>query len=448
MLLRLRPDVIAEPSATGVVFTDPLLRRRLDLGAIHDVLVLLDGRPADRLTDPRAVAVVRTLLLLGMLDGAGEPVRATLRAHLDGGDLPVTTLPGAAFACQGSGGCCRNYVFGPLTDADVARVEALDLSGFDLPPGAPFYEQGPNGRSLRTQDGQCVFLDEHARCGLHARHGGRSKPGFCQLFPLVPWATPSGVRVYDNGECVRFPESAAGSAVPLRAGWEAIRDLVPVNLQNPLVHLAPGAPCDLGWWLPAQDALAALVREAPPPATLRALGAALGAFTSALRRCTLTETGPSDAIAAFATTDWYAAPASTASPEEGRAAIVSLARALEGIYAGSRAPFTQEMVAALRRLGTDVANGVPLPRDPHRDGMWSLAYRQRMFGQRALLDGRPRPALLRGCFDWLVARASGDERTGHTLVSRRLDMPWAPVHQLFTRAEPALEPVLAALDLV
>lgn len=446
MHLRLRSDVQADPGPEGVVFTDPLLRRRLNLGAVQDVLDQLDGRPASALEDARTIAVVRTLLLLNLLEGAGEPVRATLRASHQGEPLPVTTLPGAAFACQGSGGCCRNYVFGPLTDADVARVEALDLSGFDLPSGAPFYESGPNGRFLRTREGRCVFLDEQARCGLHARHGGRSKPGFCQLFPLVAWATPSGVRVYDNGECVRFPDSATGE--PVRAAWESIRDLVPIAVQNPLVHLAPGAPCDLGWWLPVQDRLAAVVRTAPPAATLRALGAALAAYTAALRRCPLSETGPADALAALDGTDWYAAPGPAASADEGRAAIVSIAHALEGIFASSRAPFTEDMLAALRRLATDVARGTPLPADPRHDGMWGLAYTQRMFGQRALIDGRPRPALLRACFDWLLARASGDERSGHTLASRRLDMPWAPLHQLFTRAEAALDPVMVALDRV
>jgi len=38
------------------------------------------------------------------------------------GELPIRTIPGARFACQGSGGCCTGYSFGPLADEDLARL--------------------------------------------------------------------------------------------------------------------------------------------------------------------------------------------------------------------------------------------------------------------------------------------------------------------------------------
>jgi len=390
--------------------------------------------------------------LLSMLEGAGEPERARLRRS---DPLPVVTLPGARFSCQGSGGCCRNYIFGPLTDADVARVEALDLSAFDLGSG-PFYTTRPRpdggvDRYLQTTAaGACRFLEAGERCGLHTRFGGAAKPGFCQLFPIVAWQTVTGLRVYDGGECVSFPVSATGATI--EAAWEDVRGLVPTPpLSNPVVHLAPGAPCDLTWFLPVLDALVTRVADGDSPITsLRGIGAGLTAAISVLRRCPLHADGPR--AAAAAARDAVVSPGVRV--EEGRAAVVAISRALGDIFAaplsgpGAAPPYTREIVAALRRLEDAAAGGPPLPPEsPATRALWALAFRQRLFGQRALVDGRPRPAALRLCFDWLVARACPDgERAGHLLAARRLDMPWQPVHRLFMQAESALEAVLDALD--
>ncbi|MDP2312030.1 MAG: hypothetical protein Q8P41_03930, partial [Pseudomonadota bacterium] len=143
---------------------------------------------------------------------------------------------------------------------------------------------------------------------------------------------------------------------------------------------------------------------------------------------------------------------------EGRAAIKAITRALADVFAAPLAhpnppPFTREIVAALRRVGDAATGGPPLPpEDPATRPLWALAFRQRLFGQRALVDGRPRAALLRLCLDWLVARGATDaagmpaERSlGHLLAARRLDMPWPPVHRLLVQAESALDPVLDTL---
>lgn len=452
---RLRADLVVD-AGDSVVLTDPLLRRRLDLGAIGDVLARLDGRPVDDVVagDARAEGVVRTLLLLQMLEEAGAEGRARLARHLAGDEpLPVVSLPGARFSCHGSGGCCRNYGLGPLTDADVARVSALDLASLGV---TDFYEARPrpDGRADRylrtTADGACVFLGEGARCRLHATFGATSKPGFCQLFPLVAWATPAGVRVYDGGECVSFPMSAEGGE-PLAEQYAALRHLLPAAaVAHPLVHLAPGAPCDLAWWLPAQDLLVDAVRPAAPGDTLRALAALLGRATTALRRCDIAPDGPTRALAPLRDLDPYDLPAAEPT-EEGRAALAALAGALAQLFAeplmrGRPAPpFTAEIAGALARVADAAAGGEPLrAEDPATREMWARAFRERLFGQRALVDGRPRAALLRMCLDWLVARAHpGGERAGHVLAARRLDMPFSPVHQLLVRAEGALDPILA-----
>ncbi len=452
---RLRADLVVE-AGDSVVLTDPLFRRRLDLGAIGDVLARLDGRVADDVIagDARAESVIRTLLLLHFLEDAGGDVRRGLRAHLAGAPLPVVALPDGRFSCQGSGGCCRNYIFGPLTDADIARVSALDLAELGV-EGGQFFETRPrpDGRADRylrtTDDGACIFLGEGARCGIHARHGGAAKPGFCQLFPLVAWPTPAGVRVYDGGECVSFPHSAEHGE-PLADQYAAIRALLPsVAGPQPLVMLAPGAPCDPTWWLPVQDRLVAAVREAHPGATLRALAGLVESAALALRRCPLTVNGPAEALAALDGRDAYALPAPTPT-DEGRAALAALAGALaqhfaEPLMRGRPAPpFTAEIAGALARVADAAVGGAPLPaEDPATRALWARAFRQRLFGQRALVAGRPRAALLRACLDWLVARAHpGGERAGHTLAARRLDSPWEPVHAILVRAEGSLAAVL------
>lgn len=458
---RLRADLLLEAGPGSFVVTDPLLRRRLDLGAIADVVAKLDGRPASALVadGARTEQLVRTLLLLQMLDGAGEAERTRLRTDQDGAPPRVVTLPGARFSCQGSGGCCRNYIFGPLTDADVERVEALDLAPFALGAG-PFYESlpRPGGRADRflrtTEEGACVFLEQGNRCGLHARYGAAEKPGFCQLFPIVAWQTIAGLRVYDGGECVSFPTSASVDGPSIEAAWEQVRGLVPTpTLHHPLVHLAPGVPCDLAWFLPVLDAMVARVAdEAHPVDTLRMSGAILATAERALRRCPISVTGPWDALEVA-----LASPLSTPAPTraiEGRAALVELPRAFAEIFAAPLAqpgrkapPFTREIVAALSRVADAADGGAPLPpEDPATRPLWALSFRQHLFGQRALVDGRPRAALLRLCLDWLVARAHpGGESAGHVLTARRLDMPWQPVHRLLVGAESALDPILDAL---
>src|SRR5690242_16447429 len=80
-LPRLRPDLEVTPTPDGVLLGDPLFRRRLDLGSIGDVLAKLDGRTAEDLVadGPRTEQVLRTLLLLQMLDGSDARVIERMR---------------------------------------------------------------------------------------------------------------------------------------------------------------------------------------------------------------------------------------------------------------------------------------------------------------------------------------------------------------------------------
>lgn len=457
---RLRGDLQVD-RGDSVVFTDPLLRRRFDLGAIGDVLDRLDGRPVDEVTggDARAESVLRTLLLLSMLEEPGAEERAVVTAYRAGAALPIHTRPDARFSCAGSGGCCQNHALGPLTDADVARVSALDLAPFELP--GSFFEGHPRpggqvDRFLRTRsDGRCVFLDAEARCGLHTRYGATVKPAFCQLFPLVGWTTARGVRVVDGGGCVSFPSSGRSGEHIAQQYAEAAASLPPMPVATPIVHLAPGAPCDLSFWLPAQDLLVEVVRAGTPGDTLRALAAALSSVTTALRRCEVTQDGPARALDVLRgpVDRWYDRPPAS---DEGRPALAGLAGALARIVAepltrGVPAPpYTRELATALIRVAEAAAGGPPLPPPAEGTGeMWKQAYQDRVFGQGLLVEGRPGAGLLRAALVWLVARAHpGGERAGHTLAVRRLDAPWPAVSQLLVRAEPQLHTLVDAASLM
>lgn len=446
----LRAEIQIQPTESGVLVGDPVLRRRLDLGPIAPVLAAMDGRDAPAVVaacGPGADSVLRTLMLLNLLDGPGSATVQRMRA-LTSGEAPLQPvfLPESRFACQGSGGCCQNYVFGPLTDADVARVEANDLTPFGVT--GPFYElrRRPDGRSERflrtTPELRCVFLERGHRCGLHARYGGASKPGFCQLFPLTVQPTLDGLRVYDNGECASFSASAR-AGTPLAEQFPELQALVPdtLPLSHPLVHIHPGAVCDVGWFYPLQRAMVDRIGQAPAPETLRSLGRLLDAWRVALRTCPLVEGEPEASIEAVLRGE-ITAPAVAPAP----GAIAGIAAELLEVFADAAAapPFTREIRAALQAI----ASAAPLPPAlPDEEALFQLSFRQHLFGNRALVDGRPMAALLRLAFDWLITRhgAHGDFDRGHLLATRRLDMPWAPLHRVFIRNEAATRGILEAL---
>ena len=126
--------------------------------------------------------------------------------------------------------------------------------------------------------GDCVFLENGNRCGIHARFGGAAKPGFCQLFPIVAQATLSGLRVSDSGECAAFPTSAR-TGPTLEEQFAEVQELVPANLplHHPLVGFGPGLQADFGFFEPLREALV----ETRTPRDACAL---LTGYTAALRQ--------------------------------------------------------------------------------------------------------------------------------------------------------------------
>lgn len=449
----LRPEVSVSREGDHAVVSDPVTARRLDLGPIFPVLDRLDGRPADAIIGelgPGADPVLRTLALLLLLDGPGAAHVARLRDLRAGrAPLPLRTLPEQRFSCQGSGGCCRSFVFGPLTDADVARVAALDLTPWGL--GPRFWEDHPRpdgrvDRFLRTTpDGRCLFLGEGERCGLHATYGATQKPGFCQLFPLSFHPTVAGLKVYDGGECASFPASAR-LGPPIAEIFAEQQDLLPAHLplQHPVVHA--GLPVDTSWFLALQDTWVAGVEEAAPADTLRALGARFARWSAALRAFPLVDGEPEGTLAAA-----LSEPVAPWTPDDaGLPRLRALAAELRDLFAAvdqspNPPPFGKPLVAALRRL----ADGDPLPPpDADEPARMRLSLRGSLFGHRALVEGRPGAALLRLALSWLVARHVAAEHgpaLGHMVAARRLGMPWAPMQRVFVRADTDTKVILLAL---
>jgi hypothetical protein len=383
----IRPDVTVRREGDRVTLVDPLFGRAPSLPA-----AAFDA-PDD--------ALLRSLALLHLLD-RDDPTVARMR-DLRAGKAPmqVTALPGARFACQGSGGCCSNYVFGPLTDADVARVTGHVGDGW--------FETRPDGtRFLRTTEaGTCVF-HEGARCGLHARFGGGSKPAFCQLFPLMAWPTVTGLRIVDNGECLSF-DTSSRAGDPLRAAFAEVQDLLPagVALQHPVVAF-PGGQCDFGFFLPLQDAWVASAGD------LRACGGAARDWLAELARFSPAE-GPRFAFGS----------ALPAGPDD---ALRAVAADVHALFSRMQRPppFQREVLAGLEALA-------PSPPD------LGHAFRHHLFGPRALVRNRPLPALIRLA---LLARVAGS--TGLPVATRRLMVPWPPLEEVWVRHEPRWAEVVAA----
>ena len=119
---------------------------------------------------------------------------------------PVSTLPDARFDCQGSGGCCRGFSFGPVPDETLENLKRLDVGRLVPDLGdEPFYERVPvdGGEvwALRSRRGACLFLDDEAHCRIHAAHGADVKPWFCRAFPFALVAGPEGLRLCIRPEC-------------------------------------------------------------------------------------------------------------------------------------------------------------------------------------------------------------------------------------------------------
>ena len=450
---RLREELVwaqAQGDKGGALW-DPVVNRRVNLGVIARALVLgLDGTRgladvisavADAHPDrPRALIehTFRTLMLMNLVEGSGKAILERVFAVRMGRvPFPTLVLEGSRFGCQGSGECCQNYTFGPLSDEDAARLESLDLATH-FPNVKPPYivtverEGHEPVRNLASVNDRCVFLSEERLCGLHRVFGAESKPHFCRLFPLQPLPTIDGLKLYDRGECASFATSARDGQLILDQA-PAIADLMPksFDLLHPIVLVDDETPCDYGHFLALQRVMVALVeaRIGTAAETLAALGRLMGRFLSTLRACPLLRGEPDaslGALLALPPSAFYEPPSSITADDwdtlscvardllklvgpsvrhEVAALLPVLTTRLSSEF-GAAIHLIQAL-AALRSRGEPLPDEyrrvVELPCDPALlEDVLRLSYRQRLFGHQALIDERPLPALLRLAFVHLI----------------------------------------------
>jgi hypothetical protein len=184
--MRLRSEVRREGAALRDALTghlhplDPVSARVVgvleDPAVIEDPLVALQRSGV--VSHERAERELRQLVLLGLIDGSCSTDRERLARLRAGEAAEPRVLPGSRFACQHSGGCCRGYLFGPISAGEKERIEALRPEDA-LPAlvGRTLFEPvrsagGAMSYRLGTTGDACVFLEPDLRCG----YIGRSEP--------------------------------------------------------------------------------------------------------------------------------------------------------------------------------------------------------------------------------------------------------------------------------
>jgi Fe-S-cluster containining protein len=398
---------------------------------------------------PEAVDnALRRLLFLHAIEGAGDATVAKLERLLRGEEtVPTSILEGARFGCQGSGACCQGYAFGPLTDADVATLDALDLAAVFPNVEPPYVETDEGGRYLRRDgDRRCVFLNGERRCGLHAAFGSDAKPGFCRLFPLDSFGTIEGIRVVDRGTCASFAVSAR-VGLPLVDDLPRVRPLLPPPvLHHPLVLVGEWA-WDYAVMLRFTTAATTLVKRNLGTAseTLMAIGRCLDALMEATAQCPL-EPGQPDAVVsavlASDATSWYR-PADSDAAIAGTHAMSDLLRALgvaftEAIDGGDTHPLAARDLAALLEhtataITADVLPATAPAANAGVDEALRISMRQQLFGRQFLVGGHANAGLVRIAVIQLLALAgarieagaraltAADLNRGHVLATRAFE---------------------------
>ncbi len=495
---RLRPHVRLVREDDTAALIDDLFERRLSLEAPGAAFIeRLDGRPlSEAMTSTGDEVLTRRLLLLNLVEGAGDGVVERVRRVRSGEEeLGLSLLDGARFSCQGSGECCQNYVFGPLEDDDIARLEELDLATA-FPHLQPPYideltlEDGQRLRYLRSVDDRCVFLDDDLRCGLHKRFGAASKPKLCRLYPLEHLATFDGLRVYDKGSCATFAVSAR-SGLPLVDDLERIRPLLPATveaLHHPIVSVDE-FPCDYGHFDRLVRAGMSIAKRGlgDGPATLRALGRGLRHFAETLRSFPLAPGQPDAAIDTLLATDpahWFEGTPRPEEVSEGAYRLSQMFSTLLGSVSGAIGRSSKEKGYLSQRLLREAAQlfhvaGVlamrvadpRLPLDPYFSALariplvgddvhdvLRLSIRQQLFGMGILVEGHALAGLLRMVLSQILAVAgarlravnegraqatASDLSWGHMLAARVLRRDHAA--PLLLAAEGHFSSILEAL---
>ena len=446
---RLRPEVTLSQQPDGTLaLVDRVMNRGIALDHAGVAIARrLDGtHTVDELfaavadAAPRATLeqALRGLLLVNAVEGAGDDIAERMRALSAGeAEYGARVLPEARFACQGSGECCRGYSFGPLTEGDLTRLAGLDIAGTypHLGPG-PYTTERDGKHYLRKNGEACMFVLPDQRCSLHAAFGADSKPAFCRLYPIRITPTLAGLKMYDNGECATFAVSSSAGR-PLTEEVPRLRALLPpgrLHIHHPMVELREGVVCDYGHYERLEAILCEVAAQAPDTGiALRVIGHLAQRFIDRVSSCALAAGEPDQTI-----NDAMSEPISLeAAPDPRALTRVGTVTALLERAARDEAATQPSAIAtvllghladALARVHGAVRSGrPPAPPPAGMDDMLRRSLRYLLFSQRALIDGRLRPALLRIALTHLVVLAGsrGDLSFAHMVAMRTLRMGFA-----------------------
>lgn len=425
----------------------------------EDVIVEVTKKGFDRAVAEREI---RQIMLLGMFDGTCTTIRDRLK-RIRHGEMPAArVLGGSRFRCQGSGECCQGYVFGPISEEEKSRIEALDPRQalpqlgdqdlFEVMEAA----SGPGGYKLATTSGACVFLEAGLRCGLHRAFGANAKPALCRLYPLAAAATIDGLKVYDRGECATFAISAQQGTL-LADELPKILALADRGLYHPAVRFYCSWTCDYGLVLALADRLDSDVWPRPPLQALHDIGHVVRGFILALTSCPLEEGQPESASSrALARPAGELRPSDAAMATNARTGLGKLA-ALTAALAERAAPterhtplFVQaasllaeicESVLHGRQLSPSGDRALAIATEADTDRALALSLRHQVFGRDLLLGGSLPAGLLRMALVVVLSLAGSrilarDERAA-IVTPRQLSLSHMIVKRTLNRPEPS-----------
>ena len=281
-----RADLMLEGEGDSTAVMDPVLGRRIRLGAVGGAILRaldaardLDGLAAVvEMPTGQVEAALRGLEGLRLLDTESarqvvhdaEAVSAVSQA--DAATVPLLIREDARFGCTMCGSCCGGHNIGPvavdivqgLSDVSEALAETTGTEKglfFKVPVGAG----GSREEQVvcHSSGGSCVFLNEERLCSIHAAYGPEKKPRVCRLFPYQFIATPKGIAVSLQMECRGFNEARAGKPViEQEAELRSLLALVPsLRRVRPVIMLDGLTPTSYEVYEGLEDAMHAAIDE-------------------------------------------------------------------------------------------------------------------------------------------------------------------------------------------
>ena len=138
------------------------------------------------------------------------------------------------YTCQECGRCCRRFL------VTVTPLEIEAIAKLPWPPGErptrDFYCTVHGHAFFRhdTATGNCVYLDEHSHCRMHAAFGAKCKALSCRAYPFEFLATfPGEVTVAARYDCPAVLANSGHHTESYRSDLEEI-------LQDSQLHLGKG----------------------------------------------------------------------------------------------------------------------------------------------------------------------------------------------------------------